>query len=356
MIQKAKYLLVSLFTFATMTCYSQTISEDLALRLSHMPLSCISQEFPNKTSHLSDGITDHKLTPSELHPVFFGCLDWHSSVHGHWLLVKILKLYPNITNRDSIVGLLNESFQLEKIKQEASYFGKYTSSSSYERTYGWAWLLKLDEELKTWDNPQAQKWHKSLQPLTDAIVKLWKDYLPKQTYPNRTGIHPNTAFGLAFALDWARTTSDTAFEKLIIEKATGFYADNQKVPAYFEPDGSDFFSPSLEVADLMRRVYDPKTFTRWFKNYYEKRSLERILELPVVSDRKDYQIVHLDGLAFSRAWCLKGIASHLLNQPALSKRLKERADLFISNTLPNISHDNYGGSHWLASFAFYALQ
>jgi hypothetical protein len=356
MIKKIRYFVVTLLSLATMTSYSQTINEDLALKLSRMPLSCIPQEFPNKTSHLSDGVADHKLTPSELHPVFYGCLDWHSSVHGHWLLVKILKLYPNIANRDSIVGLLNSSFQIEKIKEEASYFQKYTSSSSYERTYGWAWLLKLDQELKMWDNPQAQEWHKNLQPLTKMIVNLWMDYLPKQTYPNRTGVHPNTAFGLAFALDWARAVSDTAFEKLIVEKAKNFYADNENVPAYFEPDGSDFFSPSLEVADLMRRVYDSKRFTRWFKNYYHKRGLERIMQLPVVSDRKDYQIVHLDGLAFSRAWCMKGIASHLNSQPALAKRLKDKADLFISSTLPNISHDNYGGSHWLASFAFYALQ
>lgn len=344
------------FTLATMNSYSQTINEDLALRLSHMPLSCITQEFPNKTSHLSDSPTDHKLTPSELHPVFYGCLDWHSCVHGHWLLVRILKTYPAIANRDSIIGLLNGSFQLEKIKQEAAYFGKYTSSSSYERTYGWAWLLKLDEELKTWDNLLAREWYKNLQPLTQKIVELWKNYLPKQTYPNRSGMHPNTAFGLAFALDWARAVSDTTFEHLITTKAKEFYADNKQVPAYFEPNGSDFFSPTLEVADLMRRVYDTKTFTKWFDEYYEKRSLMRLLELPVVSDRTDYQIVHLDGLAFSRAWCFKGIASHLYKEPDKARLLQEKANLFIKSTLPNITNDNYGGSHWLASFAFYALQ
>ena len=332
------------------------MSPELALRLSRMPLSCISRQWPNKTSHLSDTITDHKLTPSELHPAFFGCLDWHSSVHGHWLLVKILETYPGISNRDSIIALLNNSFQVEKIQEEAAYFSRYTGANTFERTYGWAWLLKLDEELLTWNTSDARKWHGQLRPLTDTIVKLWKEFLPKQTYPNRTGVHPNTAFGLAFAIDWARAVHDTVFEKEITAKALGFYYDNRKVPAYFEPDGSDFFSPSLEVADLMRRILDPKKFTRWFDCYYDKRSLRRILELPVVSDRNDYQIVHLDGLAFSRAWCLKGIASSLYSQKGKARLLNEKARYFIETTLPAISHNNYGGSHWLASFAVYALQ
>jgi hypothetical protein len=335
---------------------AQQLTESTAYRLSQMPLNCISQEWPNKTSHMSDAETDHRLLPSELHPTFFGCLDWHSSVHGHWLLVKILEIFPDIINKDSIIALLDNSFQKEKIVQEAEYFAKYTGSSTYERTYGWAWLLKLDEELLKWDYPKAKEWRTNLAPLTQKIVTLWKNYLPKQTYPNRTGVHPNTAFGLAFALDWARAVIDTAFENQIVEKAKIFYADNRKIPAYLEPDGSDFFSPSLLVADLMRRIYSPKVFTRWWTNYYDKRSLDRILTLPVVSDRKDYQIVHLDGLAFSRAWCLKGVAAHLYRKPAITILLNSTADFYIQTTLPNITHDNYGGSHWLASFAMYALQ
>lgn len=335
---------------------AQQLNENLALNFSRMPLSCITQEWPNKTSHLSDGIIDHKLTPSELHPAFFGCLDWHSSVHGHWLLVKILKNYPNIANKDSIIAMLDNSFQESKILQEALYFEKYTGSKTFERTYGWAWLLKLDEELMKWDNEYARKWHKSLQPLTNTIVKLWKDYLPKQTYPNRTGVHPNTAFGLAFALDWSRTVSDTIFEQLLISKALEFYADNKNVTAYFEPDGSDFFSPTLLAADLMRRIMNPTKFTKWFKSYYNELSLNNLLKLPTVSDRTDYQIVHLDGLSFSRAWCLKGIAQSLQNETKLTKKLNKTANYFIASTLPHISHDNYGGSHWLASFAFYSME
>jgi hypothetical protein len=351
---KILFTVIILFSFKQV--FSQQLSEILAYRLSQMPLKCIQQEWPNKTSHMSDAETDHRLLPSELHPTFFGCLDWHSSVHGHWLLVKILETFSDIINRDSIIALLDNSFRKEKIVQEAEYFSKYTGSSTYERTYGWAWLLKLDEELLKWNHPKAKEWRTNLTPLTQKIVTLWKNYLPKQTYPNRTGVHPNTAFGLAFAWDWARAVTDTAFENQIVEKAKIFYADNRKIPAYLEPDGSDFFSPSLLAADLMRRIYSPKTFTRWFNRYYNRQSLSRVLELPVVSDRNDYQIVHLDGLAFSRAWCLKSIAAHLYCQPAKTKILKSTAEHFINSALPNITHDNYGGSHWLASFAVYALQ
>ncbi len=334
---------------------AQLLTEDIALKLSRMPLKCIQTEWPNKTSHLSDGPTDHILYPSQLHPIFYGCLDWHSSVHGHWLLVKVLKSFPQISNRDSIISCLANSFDPEKIKAEVEYFTKYTGSNTYERTYGWAWLLQLDNELLSWKTEQGQQWHRTMQPLTETIVKLWKAYLPKQTYANRTGVHPNTAFGLAFALDWARAAGDTAFENTIIHKAKDFYLNNQKMPAFLEPDGTDFFSPTLEAADLMRRVLTQKEFVKWFDRYYEKRSIIQLTQLPVVSDRADYQIVHLDGLALSRAWCMKGIAKSLPARNPDKKLFEETADRFIMNTLPNVTSGNYGGDHWLATFALYAL-
>ena len=350
-----KKYIVLLFILVSLYANAQLLTEDIALKLSRMPLKCIQTEWPNKTSHLSDGPTDHILYPSQLHPVFYGCLDWHSSVHGHWLLVKVLKSFPQIANRDSIISCLANSFDPEKIKAEVEYFKKYTGSNTYERTYGWAWLLQLDNELMSWKSEEGQQWHSTLQPLTEEIVKLWKSYLPKQTYANRTGVHPNTAFGLAFALDWARTAGDTAFEHAIISKAKDFYLNNQKVPAYFEPDGTDFFSPSLEAADLMRRVLSQKEFVKWFDKYYEKRSIIQLTQLPVVSDRTDYLIVHLDGLALSRAWCMKGIAASLPARNPNRKLFTETADRFIMNTLPNVTSGNYGGDHWLATFALYAL-
>jgi len=343
-------LLVSLHSAA------QELTPKIALELSRMPLHCINTEWPNKTSHMSDSASDHILLPSQLHPSFYGCLDWHSSVHGHWLLLRVLNKFPEIPNNDSIIACLDNSFNAEKIKEEANYFLKYTSSNTYERTYGWAWLLKLDEELMHCKHPKAKQWHRNLQPLTETIVKLWKNYLPRQTYPNRTGVHPNTAFGLAFALDWARAKGDTSFETSILAKAKLFYLNNENVPAYFEPDGSDFFSPSLEAADLMRRVLSQKEFAKWFKKYYNSKSLKQICTLPTVSDRTDYQIVHLDGLSLSRAWCMKGIASALPEGNATRKLFEKTSSYFIEATLPNVTSGHYGGDHWLATFAAYAME
>ncbi len=332
-----------------------TLTAEVAAKLAAMPLHCINQEFPNKTSHTADSANDARLLPSELHPAFYGCFDWHSSVHGHWMLVRLLKVFPQLDNRAEIIRVLDNSFQPAKIKEEAAYFEKYKVAKNFERTYGWAWLLKLDEELATWDNADARRWHAAMQPLTQEILKLWKAYLPKQTYPNRTGVHPNTAFAMVFALDWARAVKDTAFERAVISKSLAFYKDNKATPAYMEPDGSDFFSPSLEIADLMRRILPNKAFITWLNSFYEERSIQRICSMPVVSDRSDYQIVHLDGLSFTRAWCMKGIAKQLPAGHKWKKRFNDAANTFLAKTLPNIT-GSYGGEHWLASFAVYALE
>lgn len=330
------------------------LTEQQAYKLSQMPLHCIEQEWPNKTSHMSDGPDDHRMMPSELHPAFYGCLDWHSSVHGHWMLVKVLKLFPEIENKDSIETLLRNTFTEENMMGEAAYFSAYTGSRTFERTYGWAWLLKLDEELMKWDHPMAEEWHEAMQPLTQKIVELWQDYLPKQTYANRTGVHPNTAFGLAFALDWARATGNKTFENQLVNKAIQFYLGNKAMPSHLEPDASDFFSPSLLAADLMRRILLQDEFVRWIDAYFTEEGLTNLLTSPVVSDRSDYQIVHLDGLSLSRAWCMKGIASHLPADHRLKTLFTTTAKRYIESTLPVIN-ESYGGSHWLASFALYAL-
>jgi hypothetical protein len=339
----------------SLNAFSQSLTEQQAVNLARMPLRCIATEYPNKTSHLINTQEDAIMTPSQLHPSFFGCLDWHSSVHGHWMLVKLLKQFPNMVLKDSIVQLLNSSFQELKLAAEADYFTKFKNSNVFERTYGWAWLLKLDQELYTFNDPAAKRWYQALQQLTRQVVILWKNYLPKQTYPNRTGVHPNTAFGLVFALDWARTVKDTAFETAIINSSKAFYLNNVATPAYLEPDGTDFLSPSLEIADLMSRVLPKQEFIKWFNTFYEKRSLENIVILPVVSDRTDMQIVHLDGLSLSRAWCMIGIAKLLPSTSKTKILFEQTAKQFLQNTLPVVTSGNYGGDHWLASFAVYAL-
>ncbi len=332
-----------------------TLTDEIAFQLSEKPMYCINQEYPNKTAHVINNDIDVKLTPKELHPSFYGCFDWHSSVHGHWMLVKLLKDKPFLKNKEEIIRILDGSFQAEKIKTEAEYFHKYQVAKGFERTYGWAWLLQLDAELASWENPQAKIWHQNLKPLTDEIVKLWKEYLPKQTYPNRTGVHPNTAFALSFAIDWARTVGEKDFENQLIEKAKYFYLKDEKTPAYLEPDVSDFFSPSLEIADLMTRILPQDEYVKWFNKFYEKRSIENISQIPVISDINDYQTVHLVGLSFTRSWCMKNIAQVLPKNHRYKKHFEETSAKFLENALPLVFKGNYGGDHWLASFAVYAL-
>jgi hypothetical protein len=360
-----KYLLLALLFTSTVTLaqnsYLTTQNGQLVLTnagasfLAQLPLHCIHTEYPNKTGHTIEAEQDAKLTPKELHPAFYGCLDWHSSVHGHWMLVKLLKNFKNLPEEAQIRKILSESFQPQNMKTEADYFTKYKLSKTFERTYGWAWLLKLDEELYTWDDPQGREWHQNLRPLTQQVLNLWAAFLPKQTYPNRTGVHPNTAFGLVFALDYARTVKNTNFEKQIIEKAKYFYLQNTQAPAIQEPDGSDFLSPSLEVADLMRRILPAPAFVQWFNRFMPAEGLRNVLKMPVVSDRNDMQIVHLDGLSLSRAWCLKGIVQALSKSDPRRAQMLKSAQNFINTTLPQITNGGYGGEHWLASFAVYAL-
>jgi hypothetical protein len=325
-----------------------------ASHLASLPLKCIGQEFPNKTNHTSSSDSDHVLLPRQLHPAFFGCFDWHSSVHGHWMLIRLLKMFPGMPEAATIRNAINNTITEKNIRQEVKYFG-LPLTSSWERTYGWAWVLKLDEELLTWNDSDAKKWHEALQPLTQKVIELWTKFLPKQTYPNRTGVHPNTAFGLVFALDYARVEKNVEFEKAIIESAKRIYAKDKNIPASWEPDGSDFLSPSLEEADLMRRVLPAKEFIAWFNKFYSEQSLKHLIILPVVSDRTDLQIVHLDGLYFSRSWCMNGIASVLPTSDPRKKMLMKSAVNHLSASLPNVVSGNYGGEHWLASFAVYAL-
>ncbi|MFC6267627.1 DUF2891 domain-containing protein [Frigoriflavimonas asaccharolytica] len=331
------------------------LTDEIASKLAEKPIHCISQEYPNKTAHIINNPNEAALSPAQLHPAFFGCFDWHSSVHGHWMLIKILKAKPNIKNAAEIFKILENTFQADKMNAEANYFTKYEIAQNFERTYGWAWLLKLDEELATWDNPQAKIWHQNMKPLTNEILRLWKEYLPKQTYPNRTGVHPNTAFAMAFAIDWARATNDKTFENELIEKSKYFYLKDEKTPAFLEPDGSDFFSPSLQIADLMRRILPQKEFATWFDKFYEERSIKNISQTPIISDINDFQTVHLVGLSFTKAWCMKGISDALPNNHPKKIELKKTADIFLNNALPLVFEGNYGGDHWLASFAVYAL-
>lgn len=348
-------LLLCLCLLANVSYAQNTIPEDIYTKLSEFPLKCIEQEYPNKTGHIIAEEADAKLTPKQLHPSFYGCFDWHSSVHGHWSLVHLLKNAPDLANKDQIIAILDRSFDEQNLLEEVSYFDKYKLNSSFERTYGWAWLLKLDEELSTFDHPKAKVWYRNLQPLTQKVVGMWDSYLAKQTYPNRTGVHGNSAFAIGFALDWARAMNNKQFEYALIEKAKAFYQDNKNTPAYLEPDGSDFFSPSLQIADLMCRILSEQEFSQWLNDFYDDRSVNNICKAPIVSDLNDYHIVHLVGLSFSKSWCMNHISEKLPADNKLKQVFEKTSKQLLDDALPLIFQGNYGGDHWLASFALLAL-
>jgi len=321
-----------------------------ANRLAALPLKCLQQEYPNKLNQTLADSTE-LLAPRRLHPAFYGCFDWHSSVHGHWMLIRLLKMFPNLENGDLIRIKLSENITVDNINTEVEYFKK-PHEKSWERTYGWAWLLKLAEELHTWDDPLARKLESNLEPLTNAIVQLYLNFLPKLNYPIRVGEHTNTAFGLAFAWDYANTTKNTKLKSLVESRAMDYYLNDTNCPISWEPGGYDFFSPCFEEADLMRRILPVNKFGEWLYNFMPQLASENfVLEAAHVSDRTDGKLVHLDGLNFSRARCLYGIAGTLPDY----EHLRKIAFDHVRFSLPSIVDGSYEGEHWLASFALLAL-
>jgi Protein of unknown function (DUF2891) len=321
-----------------------------------LALKCVTREYPNKLDHTMNDASEVK-SPKTLHPVFYGCLDWHSSVHGHWMLARLLRLFSDLPEANQIRSALNENLSAKNIKTELEYLDQ-ANRQSFERTYGWAWLLKLAEQLRRWNDPDAKNWSGNLQPLADALVARYKKFLPRQTYPIRTGVHPNTAFGLAFALDYARAVSDRELEALITERSKTYFLNDASYPASWEPGGEDFFSPSLIEADLMLRVLDPSTFRRWFHNFLPGIAAGKpkgLLIPATVADRTDPKIVHLDGLNLSRAWCMRHIAMTMPVRDPARGVLSRAAEAHARDALAHVASGDYLGEHWLASFAVYMM-
>lgn len=321
-----------------------------ANKLAKLPVDCINVEYPNKLNQ-TIGSGDDLQSPKELHPTFYGCFDWHSSVHGHWSLVSLLKQFPDLENAEKIKTQLLQNISKENIEKEVAYFhGLY--NKSYERTYGWAWLLKLAEELHTWKDETARELEKNLQPLTDLMVQKYIEFLPKLRYPIRVGEHTNTAFGLTFAWDYANTVNNTTLKTVIEKRAKEFYLKDADCPLTWEPSGYDFLSPCLQEAAIMKRVLPKNEFKKWFSAFLPALK-KQDFTFPVgeVSDRKDGKLVHLDGVNFSRAWALYKIIKDMPEY----HHLKNIANEHINYSLPNLVEDSYEGGHWLGSFAIYAL-
>jgi len=333
-----------------------TLTRAQASHFAGLALKCVSKEYPNKLDHTMNDASEVK-TPRTLHPAFYGCLDWHSSVHGHWMLARLLRLFPDLPEAKQIRTALNQNLSARNIQAEVAYLNQ-ANRQSFERTYGWAWLLKLAQELRRWDDPDAKLWSANLQPLVEALVERYKKFLPRQTYPIRTGVHPNTAFGLSFALDYAKAAGERELESLIVERSRNYFLGDETYPAAWEPGGEDFLSPALVEADLMVRVLKPAEFTRWFGRFLPgilDGRAKTLLTPAVVADRSDPKIVHLDGLNLSRAWCMRHIASGLDASDPAREVLSNAAAAHLRDALAHVGSGDYVGEHWLASFAVYAL-
>jgi hypothetical protein len=339
-------------------CGSDSVTSD-GMQLSGEGLSrfatlasdCITVEYPNK---LNQVLWDERSlrAPRELHPAFYGCFDWHSAVHGHWMLVKLLKDYPDLPGREEISARVFTSLDPENIAGEVDYFE--TASKSWERTYGWAWLLQLATELNTWDDPLGKKLASDLAPLTRVIRDRYIEFLPRQEYPVRTGVHPNTAFGLSFAYDYSIAVADTELRDAVADAAYRYYLEDEGCPLSWEPSGEDFLSPCFEEAALMARIMPDDDFPEWLRAFLPELSNLRTLAPANVSDRSDPKIVHLDGLNLSRAWNLFVIANHVDDEET-TQQLRAKADEHLDASLPHVTSEHYEGSHWLGSFAVYAL-
>jgi hypothetical protein len=324
-------------------------------RFARLALANIEREYPSKLDHVLASVAD-VASPRDLHPAFFGSFDWHSCVHAHWLLVRVLQTHPGLPEAKSIRGVLDARLAPAAIAGELAYLGR-PEARTFERSYGWAWLLRLAETLSAWDDSDANRWSANLAPLAIVFADRYRSWLDLATYPIRHGMHANSAFGLAFALDYAQRCDET-LRDLILATARRWYLRDRDAPASWEPSGSDFLSPSLMEADLMRRVLAGDDFARWLGGFLpgiEHRQPATIFSPAVVSDRSDPQIVHLDGLNLSRAWCWRAIARALPPGDARAPIAAAAADAHLASGLKGVGSGDYAGDHWLATFAALAL-
>jgi hypothetical protein len=345
-------LVPSILVAATDT--APIFDEKVAERFAKLALACVEKEYPNKISHVLNSDAD-VAPPRKLTPAFYGCYDWHSSVHGHWLLVRLLRAFPNSSFTAAARDALGKSLTAENLKQEAAYI-RGEGRASFERPYGLAWLLQLCAELHEWDDDQAREMSANLRPLEEAAVDRLKTWLPKLSHPVRIGEHDQTAFGLGLMLDYARSTKNDSFARLVTDSARKFFLSDRSCPLNYEPSGEDFLSPCLAEADMMRRVLPQEEFAKWLRHFLPQipeSATADWLPVTVSPDPSDPKLAHLDGLNLSRAWMLQGILSALpaddLRRPALASA----AEAHGRAGLAAVTGAHYEGGHWLGSFAVY---
>jgi hypothetical protein len=333
-----------------------TIDPNTAERFANLALACVHREYPNKIAHALNSDAD-VLPPRELTPAFYGCYDWHSSVHGHWLLARLARMFPDAGFTPRARQALQRSVTAQNIWQETTYF-QGDGCASFERPYGLAWLLQLSAELREWDDPQAQQLAANLRVLENAVVERLRNWLPKLAYPVRSGEHSQTAFAMGLMLDYAHTAGSSSFSDLLMAKARQFYLGDTDCPLAYEPSGEDFLSPCLAEADVMRRVLPSPEFARWLRNFMPQIPANggRNWLRPVTSpDPSDGKLAHLDGLNLSRAWMLEGIAAGLPNGDERITAIKSAVEAHRHAGLDAVTGEYYEGGHWLGSFAVYLV-
>lgn len=331
-----------------------TLNSASAARFATLALKCLHQEYPNKISHTMRSDADARA-PRELTPVFFGCYDWHSAVHGHWLLVRLARLYPDAAFARTAREKLARSFTSQNIAAEVAYLER-ADRASFERPYGLAWLLQLAAELRGWSDPQARQWATTLAPLEVAAGKRLKTWLPKLQYPIRVGEHSQTAFAFGLVADWSRVSGDREMRTMLESAARRFYRNDKGCPLAYEPSGEDFLSPCLAEADFMRRVLDRRAFTEWLSGFIPGIPIDagkKWLSPGIVTDRSDPKLAHIDGLNLSRAWMLEGIANGLDSSDRRVPALLAAAARHREAALPAVTGEHYEGGHWLGTFAVY---
>ena len=325
-----------------------------AERFAKLALACVHKEYPNKISHVLNSEAD-VAPPQKLTPAFYGCYDWHSSVHGHWLLVRLLRTFPEASFAKAARDALKASLTADNLKAEAVYV-RGEGRASFERPYGLAWLLQLCAELREWDDPLAREILTNLKPLEDAALERLTTWLPKLSHPIRIGEHNQTAFALGVILDYARGKHDEYLAQLAADSARKFYLADKSCPLAYEPSGEDFLSPCLSEADVMRRVLTQAEFAKWLTQFLPqipRTATADWLPVAISPDPSDPKLAHLDGLNLSRAWMLEGILSSLPGNDPRRAALTSAAEAHRRAGLAAVTGEHYEGGHWLGSFAVY---
>jgi hypothetical protein len=333
-----------------------TADSVLVERFARLALACVHTEYPNKIAHVLQSDED-VAPPRELTPAFYGCFDWHSSVHGHWLLTRLARLHPDASFAAEAKAALGMSLTAENLEAEAAYLAG-EGRASFERPYGLAWLLCLAEELRSWDDEDARKWSANLAPLEKIASERISDWLPKLYYPIRTGEHSQSAFALGLILDWARVAKNDEIATLVEGTTRRLYLSDRDCPLDYEPSGQDFLSPCLAEADLMRRVMTKPEYAEWLSGFLPaipKDGGPGWLPVGVVTDRSDGKLAHLDGLNLSRAWMLEGMIAGLPEDDSRIAALRDAAQAHRESGLASVTGEHYEGGHWLGSFATYLV-